>query len=99
MKVGSFTQEEEPNRNRFTGRTGLSRKAGTDCDERDRPFFLAHSCASTGRILALSFASSKGMDINADDEVNGNKYWMLHESERAFVRIGSECRGANNETR
>lgn len=39
MKVGSFRKTQEPNRNRFTGRTRFSLEAGTDGDERDRNAF------------------------------------------------------------
>jgi hypothetical protein len=53
LKVGSFTQEQELNRNRFTGRT-IFFWATTDGDERDRDAFF-------WRVRALVEAASSGM--------------------------------------
>jgi excisionase family DNA binding protein len=82
MKVGSFTQEEEPNRNRFTGGTSFVLRAGADGDECDRSGFLwrVHALAKAGLSIA-----ELGFDlIRAGYTCKRSKYWTL---EGIFERL------------
>ena len=84
MKVGSFNQEEEPTEMEVTGRTGSSRGAGADSNDRDRKYFPGAGGRVQVKALELAFGNSKAQEDIVLDSQYGFSRCVGH---KAFDRL------------